>query len=242
MSGETKEPEWKEKKVSLGNAIIIGAVLAALGLVVGLNWNNWFSGSMQYLGGSSASTLDYTELNEIYNRLASDYNGELDKEALLEGAKSGLVDAIGDVYTVYMDEEESASYTDSLHGNVGAGIGVEIGLRDGYVRVLRLLPDNPALKAGIMVGDIFYKVNDEEVYTWTTTEISNVLRGEAGTEVKITMVRDGEEKDFTLKREAINNVSAYVNYDGSTAIVTVTRFDNDTGTEVQKMAKKEKQQ
>lgn len=231
-------PEWKEKKVSLGNSIIIGAVLAFVGLFVGANLHNWFPTVSQYLGGSSSGSLDWSSLDEVYNKLASSYNGEIDKKALIEGAKAGLVDAVGDVYTTYMDAEEKEEYTSSvLHGNVGAGIGVEFGLRDGYVRVLRVLPDNPALRAGIMIGDIFYKVDDKEVYELSSTEIGKLIRGEAGTKVKVTMARDGETLDFNLVREEINNVSAYVKYDGKTAIVTVLRFDNDTGTKVQEMAR-----
>ena len=72
----------------------------------------------------------------------------------------------------------------------------------------------------------------------SSEEISKKVRGEAGTEVTITVVRDGEEKTFTMKREEINNVSAYVDYDGKTAIVTVTRFDDNTGTMVQGFANK----
>ena len=112
-----------------------------------------------------------------------------------------------------------------------------MGLRDGYVRVLRLLPDNPAKKAGVLAGDIIYKVDDKEVYTWSTEDIANVLRGAAGTTVKLTIVRDGEEKSFELTRETINNVSAYVDYKKhNTAVITVTRFDNDTGALVQSFA------
>lgn len=230
--------EWREKKVSLGNAIIIGAVLCAVGLFVGVNLNNWWPGVSRYIGGASTSTIDWSSLNEIYNKLAISYNGEINKEALIEGAKAGLVEAVGDIYTTYMNAEEKAEYTSSvLHGNVGAGIGVEFGLRDGYVRVLRVLPNNPALKAGIMIGDIFYKVNGEEVYNWSTSEIGKVLRGDAGTELTVTMVRDGKMMDFALIREEINNVSAYIKYDGTTAIVTVLRFDNDTGTKVREMTK-----
>ena len=232
-----EELEWKEKKVSLGNAIIIGAVLGISGLLIGANINNWWPGVSQYIGGGTSS-LDWSSLDEVYTKLATTYNGEIDKDALVEGAKSGLVGAIGDVYTTYMDAEEKEEYTSSvLHGNVGAGIGVEFGLRDGYARVLRVLPDNPALRAGIMIGDIFYKINGEDVTDWTTTEIGKVIRGEAGTEVTVTMVRDGKPIDFTLEREEINNVSAYVKYDGQTAIVTVLRFDNDTGTKIQEFAK-----
>ena len=228
--------EWKEKKVNLSSAIIIGAVLAILGGVIGANWNNWFSGFAPYLGLGTNKNSDWSALDEVYNKLSNSYNGEIDKEKLIEGAKKGLTDSLGDVYTVYMDAEETADFYDDLHGNVGSGIGVEMGLRDGYVRVLRTLPNNPARQAGILAGDILYKVDGEDVYALSVDEIAKKVRGEAGSEVTVTIVRDGKEKSFTMKRETINNVSAYVEYDGKTAIVTVTRFDNDTGTMVQKFA------
>lgn len=233
------EYKWKEKKVSLGNSIIIGAVLGVIGVVLGVNWNAWFGGFAPYLGLEAApsSSVNWSELDEVYDKLANTYNGEISASEVVEGAKKGLTEALGDVYTVYMDAEEAQEFDDDLHGNVGSGIGVEMGLRDGYVRVLRTLPDNPAREAGMLAGDIIYKVDDEEVYAMSVEEISKKVRGETGTKVKVTVVRDGEEKTFTLTREEINNVSAYVEYDGKTAIITVTRFDNDTGTMVQKFAK-----
>ncbi len=228
-----------EKKVSLGNAIIVGAVMAVIGGVLGVNWNNWFAGFGPYLGLSTNTTsdVDWSPLNEVYNKLAASYNGEISEAEVIEGAKKGLTEALGDKYTVYMGAEEAEEFYDDLHGNVGAGIGVEMGLRDGYVRVLRTLPDNPARKVGILAGDILYKVDGKEVYSLSTEEIAKKVRGEAGSEVTVTVVRDGEEKSFTMKREEINNVSAYVEYSGSTAIITVTRFDSDTGTMVQGFAK-----
>lgn len=231
--------KWEEKKTSLGNAIIISAVMLVVGIFVGANWQNWFGGFAPYLGINSSvkSDVDWSALDEVYNKLASTYNGEISKTDVVEGAKKGLVESLGDAYTVYMDSEETSDFYDDLHGNVGSGIGVEMGLRDGYVRVLRTLPDNPARKAGILAGDIIYKVDGGEVYNLSTDEIAKKVRGETGSEVTVTVVRDGEEKSFTMKREAINNVSAYVEYDGKTAIITVTRFDNNTGTMVQGFAK-----
>ena len=226
--------EWKVRKISVGNAIIIAAVTLAVGIIVGLGWNQLFA-PMFGLGGSADSR--WLALDEVYNKLSNSYDGDIDEAKAVEGAKKGLTESLGDVYTVYMDTEEAKEFEDDLHGNVGAGIGVEMGLRDGYVRVLRTLPDNPAREAGILAGDIHYKVNGEEVYDLSTEEISKKVRGEEGTEVEVTVVRDGNEKTFKMKREVINNVSAYVEYDGSTAIVTVTRFDNDTGTMVQGFAK-----
>lgn len=230
----TEKVEWKEKKISLGNAIIVGGVALSLGLLAGIGWGN----IGPYLGFSSNTEAKWSGLNEVYDRLAASYNGEIDDKVVLEGAKKGLVEALGDKYTAYLDAEEATEFENDLHGNVGAGIGVEMGLRDGYVRVLRTLPDNPARKAGMLAGDILYKVNGEEVYELSSEEIARRVRGESGTDVTVTVVRDGKDLDFTMEREEINNVSAYVEYDGHTAIVTVTRFDNDTGTMVQEFANK----
>ena len=233
------EKKWEERKVSLGGAIVISAIMAVLGVAIGVNWNNWSGKFAPYLGfgKNESSDIDWSELNEVYNKLSSTYNGDISKEDIIEGAKKGLVASLGDVYTVYMDSKEAADFYADLHGDVGSGIGIEMGLRDGYVRVLRTLPDNPARKAGILAGDIIYKVNGEDVYALSAEEISKKVRGETGTEVTVTVVRDGEEKSFTMKRETINNVSAYVEYDGKTAIITVTRFDNDTGSKVQEFVK-----
>lgn len=229
--------KWEERTISLGNAVIIAAVSSIVLFIIGLNFTNWFSGFAPYLGIKNSSDMDWSPLNEVYNKLTSTYDGEISKADLINGAKEGMVAALGDVYTVYMDSEAAADFNDSLHGNVGSGIGIEMGLRDGYVRVLRTLPDNPARKAGILAGDIIYKVNGEEVYMLSSDEISQKIRGETGSEVTVTVVRDGAEHSYTMKRETINNVSAYVDYSGSTAIVTVTRFDNDTGVLVQNFAK-----
>lgn len=237
MDGMDNKLEWEEKKTSLGNTIIVGGVMLVIGLLVGFLGGNFLETFSPYLGLESSKGIDWSALDEVYSKLATYYNGEVSDEKIIEGAKKGLTEALGDTYTVYMDKEETSEFYDELHGKVGSGIGVEMGLRDGYVRVLRTLPDNPARKAGILAGDILYKVNDEVVYDLSVDEIAKKVRGESGSDVTITVVRDGQEKSFTMKRETINNVSAYVEYDGKTAIITVTRFDNDTGTMVQNFAK-----
>ncbi len=229
--------KWEERKVSLGGAIIGAVITLAIGVVVGLNWETVANRFLPYLGFKTnvTTTSDWSALDEVYSALLNNYDGVIDKSELIEGAKKGLVAAIGDTYTVYMTKEEAEEYNAALHGNVGAGIGVEMALRDGYVRVLRTLPDNPAGKAGVQAGDIIYKINDEDVHDKTSDYIASKLQGEKGTRVKLTVLRGSEEKTFDLVREEINNVSAYVTYDGNTAIITITRFDNDTGTLVQKI-------
>lgn len=233
-----EKTEWKAKKISLSKGILFSTITLIIGIILGANSNNF----SKYLGfpislSSSARTIDWSPLNEIYSRLSSNYDGEIDDKKIIEGAKKGLVASLGDIYTVYMDNEESAAFEDSLHGNVGGGIGIEFGSRNGYPTILRTLPDNPARKAGLLAGDIIYKVNDEEIWAEDTDIIASKTRGEIGSEVKLTVIRDGKELEFTLKREEINNVSAYIEYSDKTAILTITRFDTDTGALVNKFAK-----
>ena len=110
--------EFKERKTSLGNAIILASVFLILGVFVGANFNNWFSGFAPYLGIEvRGSSIDWTPLNEVYNRLAVTYNGEISEKEVIEGAKKGLVASLGDIYTVYMDAETSSDFYDDLHGN-----------------------------------------------------------------------------------------------------------------------------
>ena len=227
---------WSAQKVHLGSAIVGGAVALFVGLAIGFNWPN-FANFLPYLGFKKPTANDWSSLDEVYTQLEENYDGDLDKDALIEGAKKGLVEAVGDTYTAYMTKEEAAEFNKSLHGDVGAGIGIELALREDYVRVTRTLPDNPARAAGILAGDIIYKVNGEEVWNLDAEEVAKKIRGPAGSKVTVTIVRDSEEKSFELTRETINNVSADVSYNGDTAIIMVKRFDTDTGTKVQEFAK-----
>ncbi len=225
------------RKINLGNAIVIAGVTLVIGIFVGINWNNIAGNFLPYLGFKTSSANDWSALDEVYTELSRKYDGAVDKSAAIEGAKKGIAASVGDVYTTYMTAEEATDFNKSLHGDVGSGIGIVLAKRDGYIRIVRTLPDNPASRAGVLAGDIIYKVNGEAVYNLDADSIATKLRGASGTEVELSVVRDGEEKSFKLTREPINNVSAYVDYDGNTAIVHVTRFDNDTGTIIRDFTK-----
>ncbi|MBQ3325602.1 S41 family peptidase [Candidatus Saccharibacteria bacterium] len=223
--------------INLSSTIIGGFLILAIGVFVGANWNGMFSQFMPYLGFKNTASVDWTGLNEVYNKLLSNYDGSVSEQNAIEYAKKGIAASVGDKYTTYMTASEAADFDKSLHGEVGAGIGVVMAERDGYTRVVRTLPDNPAQRAGILAGDIIYKINGEEVYNLDTNTIATKLRGNAGESVSLTIVRNGEEITYDLIREEINNVSAYIEYSGNTAIITVTRFDTDTGTIVKDFVK-----
>ncbi|MBR3322555.1 S41 family peptidase [Candidatus Saccharibacteria bacterium] len=231
---ETRELYYQspaiERKVSLTTTIIVAAITLAAGLGIGINWDSLTSNFSPYLGGKKTSnTINFSALNSVYSELEENFDGELDNEKIIEEAKRGLVNAAGDKYTYYMTATEAEEFQKDLNGDVGAGVGVEIGERDGYIKVLRTTPDNPARKAGVLAGDIIYKADGVDISGGTVEDAAKKLRGAAGTKVKLTVIRNNKEIDFELTRETINNVSVYTEYKGKTAIITLTRFDQETG-------------
>ena len=222
-------PTKTERKVNLTTTIIVAAVTMAIGVIIGINFDTIGTSVNSVLGQKTTDTMDFSPLEDLYKDLATEFDGKLDKSKILEEAKRGLVNGAGDKYTYFMTAAEAEEFNKELEGDVGAGIGVEIGERDKYVKVLRTTPNNPARKAGILAGDIIYKADDEDISGLSVEEIAKKLRGKAGTKVKLTIVRGKEEKTFELTREVINNVSVYSGYRDDTAIITITRFDSDTG-------------
>ena len=190
-------------------------ILATLGPVVGYNVED--------------NTIDLSSVENTYSVLQSNFDGDLDKDKLIEGASKGLVEAAGDKYTDYMDKEEAESFNKELSGDVGAGIGAEIGLRNDVPTVVRPLKDNPAIKAGILAGDVIVEVNGETTAGLTVEEVTSKIKGEAGTTVKIKVLRGNDYKEFSVVREKINNPSVELDINGNVAILKISRFDNETG-------------
>lgn len=226
-----------EKKVNLSTMVIVAFITMAIGVVVGANFHQISNTVNTALGGKTTDEIDFSSLNDVYKELSVNFNGNIDKTKILEEAKRGLVNGAGDKYTYYLTKTEAEEFNKELEGDVGAGIGVEIGERDGVIKVLRTTPDNPARKAGVLAGDIIYKADGEDISMLKVDDIAKKLRGAAGTKVKLTVMRNNEEKTFELTRETINNVSVYSDYKDDTAIITITHFDSDTGELARQKAK-----
>ena len=208
--------------------IVVGFFLVAgIGFVAGA-FNSHFFGGFNTLIGQSQ--LDLSSAQATYQAVKDNFDGDIDDAKLIEGANRGLVAALGDQYTVFMNQKESSDFDNSLSGNIGGGIGIELSLRNEQPTVVRVLLDNPAEKAGVAVGDIVSAVNGESVKGKTTSEIVEKIRGESGTTVKVTIIRDGGGlKDFTITREQVNNPSVYGSVVDGVGVMTISRFDSETG-------------
>ena len=230
----------KQKQVNLGTTIFSSLITLAIGIFLGSNWNNLYLQFSPYINPAQkvTSNIKWDDLNEVYSQISSNFDGSIDKTKLIEGAKKGLTAALDDPYTVYYDSKEAAEFKSDLKGEIKeAGVGVEMMKQGDYVVVTRTLPNNPARKAGVHAGDVIFAINGEEVWDKDTEIIASKLRGPSGEKVKLTVARDKQKLDFELVREKINNVSADITYQDKTAIISVYRFSEDTGTLVQSFTK-----
>lgn len=230
----------KQKQVNLGTTIFSSLITLAIGIFLGSNWNNLYLQFSPYINPAQkvTSNIKWDDLNEVYSQISSNFDGSIDKTKLIEGAKKGLTAALADPYTVYYDSKEAAEFKSDLKGEIKeAGVGIEMIKQGDYVVVTRTLPNNPARKAGVHAGDIIFAINGEEVWDKDTEIIASKLRGPSGEKVKLTVARDKQKLDFELVREKINNVSADITYQDKTAIISVYRFSEDTGTLVQSFTK-----
>ena len=230
----------KQKQVNLGTTIFSSLITLAIGIFLGANWNNLYLQFSPYINPAQkvTSNIKWDDLNEVYSQISSNFDGSIDKTKLIEGAKKGLTAALADPYTVYSDSKEAAEFKSDLKGEIKeAGVGIEMMKQGDYVVVTRTLPNNPARKAGVHAGDIIFAINGEEVWDKDTEIIASKLRGPSGEKVKLTVARDKQKLDFELVREKINNVSADITYQDKTAIISVYRFSEDTGTLVQSFTK-----
>ncbi len=175
-----------------------------------------------------AGDIDLSSVEATYRSLKANYDGKLDDKALIDGANKGLVNAAGDTYTLYMNAAEAASFEDDLSGTIGGGIGAEISTRSGNITIVRVLKDNPAIKAGLQAGDMVVKINDESTTGQTVEQAVSKIRGEVGTTVKLLINRGGEEKEFTVTRATVNNPSVDSSVVDGVGTITITRFDNAT--------------
>jgi probable ctpA-like serine protease len=185
---------------------------------------------------TATGSLDVSTVQRVYRELKAHYDGTLDEQALTRGAARGMVAATGDPHTAYMDPDEAKEFEKSLSGNIGGGIGAEIAKRHNVPTIIRPLKNSPAEKAGIKAGDVIVKVNDTVVTDMPVDQVVQRIRGDVGTTVKLVLSRGGERKDVTVTREKVVAPAAEWKIDGEIGILTVSRFNDDTGKQARQAA------
>lgn len=176
---------------------------------------------------------------QVYDLIQDDFvepNGEeILTEKLVDGAIRGLIEALGDQNSGYMDPEQYPVLFNDLSGTI-EGIGVVIRTNDelGGIEIVNVLEGTPAAAGGIQIGDIFAAVDGEDVFGISQLDLAFKVRGPAGTTVDITMLRDGERVDFTLTRAFIDipNIEAEVIEDTSFGYIKLNQFTSAARSEI----------
>jgi carboxyl-terminal processing protease len=218
---------------------LVGCVVLTVGFIAGTRSEQIMNAVGPIIGLSPSSvTLNLSSVQRTYQQLSANFDGKLDKRALIDGANRGMVAASGDTYTVYFDAKEAEVFNKELSGDVGAGIGAEIGIRHDQPTVIRVLDDNPAAKAGLKAGDRIVSVNGASTDGWNAEETATAIRGESGTTVKLTVQRLDAKKDYVITRSTINNPSVHSQVKDGIGIMSISRFDSQTGALARKIAEK----
>jgi len=233
MAAGQKRPQG----ISSSVFVLTIAIIAVVGFIAGTRQHEITAALGPVLGYKvAAGEIDTSSIEKTYRQLSANFDGKIDTQKLIDGANSGLVDAAGDRYTVYMTSKEAKEFDDALSGEIGGGIGAEIGVRDNKPTILRVLPDNPAQKSGLMAGDVIRSVNDQSASKWDSSKTATEIKGDVGTSVKIDVIRDGKEKNFTITRKSVDNPSVRSEVKDDIGILTVSRFDEETGDLARKAA------
>ena len=204
-------------------------IVAIVSFVAGARSDALFANVALVFGvRTSNKTIDLSSVQKTYQELIANYDGKLDTQKLIYGANRGLVEAAGDPHTAYMDPDETKEFDKSLSGQIGGGIGAEIGLRNNKPTIIKPLENSPAQKAGIKAGEAIVKVNDEASSDWSVEKVVSKIRGEVGTSVKLTLLSDGKTREVSVVRQNIVSPAVESEIDGEIGILKVNRFGDDT--------------
>ena len=204
-------------------------IVAIVSFVAGARSDALFANVASVFGvRTSNKTIDLSSVQKTYQELIANYDGKLDTQKLIYGANRGLVEAAGDPHTAYMDPDETKEFDKSLSGQIGGGIGAEIGLRSNKPTIIKPLENSPAQKAGIKAGEAIVKVNDESSSDWSVEKVVSKIRGEVGTSVKLTLLSGSQTREVSVVRQNIVSPAVESEIDGEIGILKVNRFGDDT--------------
>ena len=184
-------------KFNLLDVIIIVIISIALGSIIGA--------SIIYNKEQISITNVPKELDEFvktYNSINENYYKKVKKEELIDAAIEGMINSLDDPYSNYMDENDTETFNETIDGEY-VGIGVTVNIKEDCLEVLEVRDESTAKKAGIKTGDKIIEIEGKSVKKKTSQEISELIKGNTNTKVKLKILRDDKELEFNIKRKSI---------------------------------------
>lgn len=179
----------KDKKTTL-SAVLIG-------IVVGIAISMSVTVSAFKQDKSLLPLQEIRKFNEVMALIKTDYVEEVDEKQLITDAIRGMLAGL-DPHSAYLDSEEFAELQVDTSGKFG-GLGIEVGMENGFVKVISPIDDTPAAEAGIKAGDLIIRLDEVQVKGKTLNEAVNIMRGEPGEPIVLTVVREGEAAPIEIK-------------------------------------------
>ena len=205
--------------------------LVALGAALGVAASLHFSAVADRQSSSLMLPVDDLRLfSEVFGRIKSDYVEPVEDRKLLKEAINGMLTGL-DPHSAFLDQEAYRDLQVGTQGEFG-GLGIEVGVEDGFVKVVAPIEDTPAFRAGVQAGDLIIKLDEVSVKGIGLSEAVKRMRGKPHTEVKLTILRKGEPQplEFVVKRDVIRvkSVKARMLEPGY-ALIRITQFQEHTG-------------
>jgi carboxyl-terminal processing protease len=204
--------------------------LIGLGLVIGVTFSLHFSAVADKDTETPLPVEELRAFSDVFARIKSDYVEPVTDKKLITEAITGMLSGL-DPHSSYLDEEAFKELQVGTHGEFG-GLGIEVGMEDGLVKVVSPIEDTPAFQAGIKSGDLIIKLDDTLVKGLTLNDAVKKMRGKPGTKIILTVTRKGEAKllTFTITRAVIKVQSVKSKLiEPGYAFIRITQFQERTG-------------
>lgn len=201
-----------------------------------------FSTSLAFSEPPEEGELPLGELRtfaDVFNHIRHSYVEEIDDKTLLEHAIRGMLEGL-DPHSTYLDADSFDDLQSSTTGEFG-GLGLEVGIENGFVKVIAPIDDTPAQKAGVKSGDLIIKLDGKAVKGMSLNDAVNMMRGKRGTKIDLTIVREGLRKpiELTITRDIIKVVSVRSKILApGFGYIRIAQFQSKTGKEFRKVVNK----
>ena len=223
---EKKKEVESKKRFTTFEMVVVGGILLIFGVICGC-LVTIFTPSV--IGAKlDAKTMEFLK---TYNSIKEDYYDDVNEDALIDSAISGMIGSLGDEHSTYMDQSSTNTFNNSVEGKY-VGVGITIKYENDITTIIDIFKDSPADKDGLKVGDVIVEVNGVDVTGNDSNEIASIISGDVGKVINLVVLRDNEKVNVTTALAEIELDSVYTEVKESNnkkiGYIQITNFASNT--------------